>query len=76
MEQQDVRIARNRIRCELCTKQSRHDALAWMGVSMIVSPKRISSEENNGRDSDRRIAIHGITRLHACLDQHGNVSGR
>lgn len=28
--------------------------LTWMGVSMIVSPKRIPSEENNGRDSDRR----------------------
>lgn len=47
-------------------------------MSVFVSPKRISSKENNGRDSDRRIAIHGITnkRLHACLDQHGNVSGR
>lgn len=44
--------------------------LTWMGVSMIVSPKRISSEENNGRDSDRRIATRGTTnkRLHARLD--------
>jgi len=52
--------------------------LTRMGVSMIVSLKRISSEENNGRDSDRRTAIHGITnkQLHACLDQHGNVSER
>jgi len=49
-----------------------------MGVPMIVSPKRISSEENNGHDSDRRTTISGITnkRFHACLDQHGNVSGR
>jgi len=49
-----------------------------MGVPMIVSPKRISSEENNGYDSDRRTTISGITnkRFHACLDQHGNVSGR
>lgn len=40
---------------------------------MIISSKRISSKENNG--PDRRIVIHDITnkRLHACLDQHGNV---
>lgn len=39
--------------------------LTRMGVSMIVSPKRISSEENNGCDSDGRIAIHGITNKRA-----------
>lgn len=39
--------------------------LTRMGVFMIVSLKRITSEENNGCDSDGRIAIQGITNKRA-----------
>lgn len=54
MEQHDARIARNRLCC-LLNKVDVMRLLTWMGVSMIVSPKGISCEENNSHDSDRHI---------------------